>query len=31
MSATPDYYLVLQVGRTATLEEIRAAYRRLAR
>ena len=31
MSAPLDFYLVLEVSRTATLIEIRAAYRRLAR
>lgn len=31
MSAPSDFYLVLEVSRTATLVEIRAAYRRLAR
>ncbi|MEO8541002.1 MAG: pentapeptide repeat-containing protein [bacterium] len=31
MSDSPDYYLVLEVSRTATEVEIRTAYRRLAR
>lgn len=31
MSAPSDYYVVLEVSRTATFVEIRAAYRRLAR